>query len=98
MREMRDSQRSLAQGLRDVQATLRAGRGASLAETGSPLLQRLTFSTFFSEALIKRISALLYRHPGELGPVVQEAREQAEAESKLWHSRLQSCTSEKGVA
>ncbi len=54
------------------------------------------FSTFFSETLIKRVSALLNRNPGELSQVVREAREQAEAEAKLWRERLQGTESPKG--
>jgi hypothetical protein len=54
------------------------------------------FSTFFSETLIKRVSALLNRNPGELSQVVREAREQAEGEAKLWRERLQGTESPKG--
>ncbi len=98
LREIREGQRSLARGLREVQTAL-AARGSSTAlESESPLLERLTFSTFFSEALIKRMSALLQRHPGELGQVIREAREQADAEVKLWRERLQEGASRKGSA
>jgi hypothetical protein len=69
-------------------ASSAAGSGvASPAVAGPAVLDRLMFSTFFSEALIKRVSALLYRSPGELSQVVREAREQAEAEARLWRER-----------
>ncbi len=98
LREIREGQRSLARALREIQTAL-AGKGTSAApDSGSPLLERLTFSAFFSEALIKRVSALLNRHPGELGQVVREAREQADAEVKLWRERLQENTNGKGTA
>lgn len=103
--EIREGQRRLGHALRDLQVALKAGVSASGA-TGSCLassapastavLDRLMFSTFFSETLIKRLSALLYRNPGELGQVVREAREQAEAEAKLWRERLQGSESPKG--
>ena len=97
LREIREGQRSLARALREIQTAL-AGKGTSAApDSGSPLLERLTFSAF-SEALIKRVSALLNRHPGELGQVVREAREQADAEVKLWRERLQENTNGKGTA
>jgi len=89
LREIRESYRSLAQALRDIRVTLKSSGPSTAVEAGSPLFERLTFSTFFSEALIKRVSALLYRNPCELGEVVREAREQAEAEAKLWRERLQ---------
>jgi hypothetical protein len=97
LREIREGQRSLSHTLRDIQAALTtgtfasgaAGSGvASAAPAGPAVLDRLMFSTFFSEALIKRVSALLYRNPGELSQVVREARERAEAEAKLWRDRL----------
>lgn len=92
LREIRDSQRGLAQAMRDIQAALKARASvcgaASSSVPGTQLLDRLTFSTFFSEVLIKRISALLYRNPGELGQVVREAREEAQAEARLWRERL----------
>jgi hypothetical protein len=98
LREIREGQRSLARALREIQTAL-AGRGVSGAPvTESPLTERLTFSAFFSEALIKRMSALLNRHPGELGQVVREAREQADAEVKLWRERLRENTNGKGSA
>ena len=96
LREIREGQRSLARALREIQVAL-GGKGLSAApDSGSPLLERLTFSAFFSEALIKRVSALLNRHPGELGQVVRDAREQADAEVKLWRERLQDNTNGKG--
>lgn len=88
LRELREGQRSLAEGLREIQVALRAGGSPAGAEAKSPLLERLTFSTFFSEALIKRVSALLYRNPSELGQVVRAAREEALAEAKMWNERL----------
>jgi hypothetical protein len=105
LREIREGQRSLSQVLRDIQAALKAGAFASspagfcvasAAPAGPAVLDRLMFSTFFSEALIKRVSALLYRNPGELGQVVREAREQAEAEAKFWRERLQGTESPNG--
>jgi hypothetical protein len=97
LKEIRQSQRTVAQGLRDIRAALSEG-GTSVIESKSPLLERLVFSTFFSEVLIKRVSALLYRNPSELSQVVRAAREQAEAEAKLWRERLQVCESPKGSA
>lgn len=105
LREIREGQRRLSQTLRDIQAALKtdtfasgaAGSGvASAVIAGPAVLDRLMFSTFFSETLIKRVSALLYRNPGELSQVVREAREQAEAEAKLWRERLQGTESPKG--
>ena len=104
LRELREGQRSLSHALRDIQAALTtgtfafgAGSGvASAAPAGPAVLDRLMFSTFFSEALIKRVSGLLYRNPGELSQVVREAREQAEAEAKLWHDRLPGLEKSKG--
>jgi len=87
LREIREGQRSLSHTLRDIQAALKTDTFASSAggscvagavPAGRAVLDRLMFSTFFSEALIKRVSALLYRNPGELSQVVREAREQAE--------------------
>jgi len=103
LREIREGQRSLSHTVRDIQAALKAGAFASGAAgscvasaTAPAVLDRLMFSTFFSETLIKRVSALLYRNPGELSQVVREAREQAEAEAKLWRERLQGWQSPKG--
>ena len=105
LREIREGQRSLSHTLRDIQAALKAGASASsaagsyvtsAAPAGPAVLDRLMFSTFFSETLIKRVSALLYRSPGELSQVVREAREQAEAEAKLWRERLQGTECPKG--
>jgi hypothetical protein len=105
LREIREGQRSLSHTLRDIHAALKtgafasgaAGSGvASGAPAGPVVLDRLLFSTFFSEALIKRVSAMLYRNPGELSQVVREAREQAEAEAKLWRDRLHGPESSKG--
>jgi len=96
LREIRESQRNIAQGLREVQAALKPHGPSPVSEARSPLITRLTFSTFFSEALIKRVAALLHRNPGELGQVVREAREQAEAEAKLWRERLEAGGSHKG--
>jgi hypothetical protein len=87
LRDIRESQRSLAHGLRDMRAAAEGSPPAG-AEAKSPLIERLAFSTFFSEALIKRVSALLYRNPSELGHVVRDAREQADAEVKVWRERL----------
>jgi len=95
LKEIRQGHRTVAQVLREIRAALSEG-GLSVVESKLPLLQRLVFSTFFSEVLIKRISALLYRNPSELSQVVREAREQAEAEAKLWHERPQGCESPKG--
>ena len=95
LKEIRQSHRTVAQGLREIRAAIGEG-GRSAVENKSPLLERLVFSTFFSEVLIKRVSALLYRNPSELSQVVREAREQAEAEAKLWRERLQGCESPKG--
>ncbi|MGH7750052.1 MAG: hypothetical protein ACREQ5_35585, partial [Candidatus Dormibacteria bacterium] len=88
LRALRESQRSLAEGLREIQFALRASGSPAGPEAQSPLFERLTFSTFFSEALIKRVSALLYRNPSELGQVVRAAREEALAEAKVWRERL----------
>jgi hypothetical protein len=105
LREIREGQRSLSHTLRDIQAALKTGAFesdatgsyvASAVSAGPAVLDRLMFSTFFSETLIKRVSALLYRNPGELSQVVREAREQAEAEAKLWRERLQGPESRKG--
>jgi hypothetical protein len=105
LREIRETERSLRDALRDFQGALKAGASASNAASSSvassaaaspAVLDRLMFSTFFSEALIKRVSALLYRNPGELSQVVREAREQAEAEAKLWRERFQGRESPKG--
>jgi DNA helicase HerA-like ATPase len=105
LREIREGQRNLSQTLRDILAALTtgtfasgaAGSGvASAAPAGPAVLDRLMFSTFFSEALLKRVSALLYRNPGELSQVVREAREQAEAEAKLWRERLPGPEKSKG--
>lgn len=105
LREIREVQRSLSHTLHDIQAVLKAGAFGSNAAgscvtsavpAGPAVLDRLMFSTFFSETLIKRVSALLYRNPGELSQVVREAREQAEAEAKLWRERLQGTESPKG--
>ena len=93
---IREGQRSLARGLQDVQAALQSGGPSTVTESRPPLLERLTFSMFFSEALIKRVSALLYRNPSELSQVVREAREQAEAEARLWRERTQGTDSAKG--
>jgi hypothetical protein len=88
LRELRETQRGLAQGLREVQVALRAAGSPAGPEVHSPFFERLTFSTFFSEALIKRVSALLYRNPSELGQVVRAAREEALAEAKMWNERF----------
>jgi hypothetical protein len=98
LREIRDSQRSVAQGLRDVQSALKSRAASAVSEAQPPLVERLAFSTFFSEALIKRVTALLHRNPGELSQVVREAREQAEAEARLWRERLQGSEGAKGVS
>ena len=89
LRELREGQRTLVQGLREIQVALRSGGSTSAIDSSPSLVERLSFSTFFSEALIKRVSALLYRNPGELSQVVREARGQAEAEVRLWRERLQ---------
>jgi hypothetical protein len=107
LREIRESQRNLSRTLRDIQAALMAGTcassaagsGVAIPAVASPaVLDRLTFSTFFSEALIKRVSALLYRSPGELSQVVREAREQAEAEARLWRERQEMRDSQEGTS
>ena len=105
LREIREGQRSLTHTLRDLHSALKAGAFPSSA--ASPcvasaslcpaVIDRLMFSTFFSETLIKRVGALLIRNPGELSQVVREAREQAEAEAKLWRERLQGTESPKGA-
>jgi hypothetical protein len=89
VRGLREGQRSLTHALRELQLALRSNDPPTVIDTGTSLAERLTFSTFFSEALIKRVSARLYRHPGDLGHVVREAREEALAEAKLWRERLQ---------
>jgi hypothetical protein len=105
LREIREDQRSLTHALRDLHSALKAGAFPSSAASpcvasappaGPAIIDRLMFSTFFSETLIKRVSALLNRNPGELSRVVREAREQAEAEAKLWRERLQGTESPKG--
>ena len=88
LRELREAQRNVAEGFREIQLALRAAGSPGGPEARSLLLERLTFSTFFSEALIKRVSALLYRNPSELGQVVRAAREEALAEAKMWNERL----------
>ena len=98
LREIRESQRSIAQGLRDIQSALNSRRASAVSEAQPPLYERLTFSTFFSEALIKRVTALLHRNPGELSQVVREAREQAEAEARLWRERLRPGESAKSAS
>ena len=55
LREIRESHRSLAQGLREIRAALESGEPPAAVEAKSPLIERLTFSAFFSEALIKRV-------------------------------------------
>jgi hypothetical protein len=98
LRELREGQRHLSQGLRDIQTALRSRERATPSDAGSPLIERLVFSTFFSEALMKRVSALLYRHPGELAQVTREARDQAEAEAKRWRERMEGEAREQGTA
>ena len=88
LRELRETQRSLVKALREIQVALRAAGSPAGPEAHSPFFERLTFSTFFSEALIKRVSALLYRNPSELGQIVRAAREEALAEAKVWRERL----------
>jgi hypothetical protein len=97
LREIRESHRALAQGLRELRMALETGPPAK-SEPRSPLIERLTFSAFFSETLIKRVSSALYRNPSELGQLVREAREQAEAEAKLWRERAQGNEDPKGVS
>ena len=87
LRELREAQRSLAEGLREIQVAVRAVGPPAGPEAQLPFFERLTFSTLFSEALIKRVSALLYRNPSELGQVVRAAREEALAEAKMWNER-----------
>ena len=87
LRELREGYRALVQGLREVRVALKTGDPPVPVEARSPLIERLTFSAFFSEAPIKRVSSALYRNPSELGQVVREARDQAEAEAKLWRDR-----------
>jgi hypothetical protein len=89
LREIREGYRALVQGMRELRAALKSGEPPLTVEARSPLIERLTFSAFFSEALIKRVSSALYRNPSELGQVVREARDQAEAEAKLWRDRAQ---------
>jgi hypothetical protein len=97
LRALREGQRSLGQVLRDLHVALRAESGSHRGmESATPLVERLAFSTFFSEALVKRVSRRLYRDPGELGQVVREAREEALAEAKLWWERQRGCESPKG--
>ena len=98
LRELREGYRALAQGLREIRAAIETGGPPANAEPHSPLIERLTFSTFFSEALLKRVSSALYRSPSELGQVVREAREQAEAEAKLWRERAQGNQEPKGAS
>jgi hypothetical protein len=98
LRELREGYRALAEGLREIRAAIETGGPPAKAESSSPLIERLTFSTFFSEALIKRLSSALYRNPSELGQVVREAREQAEAEAKLWRERAQGNQDPKGAS
>ncbi len=90
LRELREIHRTLYQAVRDIQIALEQPAPAPAPvreEPISPLVNRLAFSTFFSETLIRRIGALLYRNPSELAQVVREAREQAAAETRLWHER-----------
>jgi hypothetical protein len=96
LRALREGQRSLGQALRDLQVALRAKSNSSGVDSASPLVERLALSTFFSEALVKRVSRRLYRDPGELGQVVREAREEALAEAKLWWERQCGSESPKG--
>jgi hypothetical protein len=91
LRELRDSQRNLAESLRAIQVSLQS-QPATVQPASDPsmqsLIDRLLFSTFFSEALIKRIGASLYRNPGELAQVVREARDQATADASMWRERI----------
>jgi hypothetical protein len=101
LRELRDSQRNLAETLRAIQASLQS-QPATVRPASDPsvqsLIDRLLFSTFFSEALIKRISASLYRNPGELAQVVREARDQATADASRWRERIAATeTQERGL-
>ena len=98
LREIREGYRALAQGLRELRAALEIRGPLGMSEPHSPLIARLTFSAFFSEALLKRVSSALYRNPSELGQVVREAREQAEAEAKLWRERAQGNQDPKGAS
>lgn len=98
LREIREGHRALAQGLRELRVALETDRPRTASETLSPFIERLTFSAFFSEALLKRVSSALYRNPSELGQVVREAREQAEAEAKLWRERAQGNQDPKGAS
>jgi hypothetical protein len=98
LRELREGYRALAQGLREIRAAIETGGPPATSAPRSPLIERLTFSTFFSEALLKRVSSALYRSPSELGQVVREAREQAEAEAKLWRERVQGNQEPKGAS
>ena len=98
LREIREGYRVLAQSLREIRATLKTDQPQASVEAKSPLIERLTFSAFFSEALIKRVSSTLYRNPSELSQVVREARDQAEAEAKLWRERAQGNQDPKGAS
>ncbi len=98
LRELREGHRALAQGLREIRAAIETGGPPATSEPRSPLIERLMFSAFFSEALLKRVSSALYRSPSELGQVVREAREQAEAEAKLWRERAQGNQEPKGAS
>jgi len=98
LREIREGYRALAHGLRELRTAFQIRGPLATSEPHSPLIDRLTFSAFFSEALIKRVSSALYRNPSELGQVVREAREQAEAEAKLWRERAQGNQDPKGAS
>ena len=98
LREIRESYRTLVQGVREIRAALKTDQPQASVEAKSPLIERLTFSAFFSEALIKRVSSTLYRNPSELSQVVREARDQAEAEAKVWRDRAQANQDPKGTS
>jgi hypothetical protein len=95
LRALQEGQRTLAQALRELEVAMRAA-APSRMDSASPLLERLTFSTFFSEALMKRVSRRLIRDPGELGQVVREARDEALAEAKLWREPSHGSEASKG--
>jgi hypothetical protein len=97
LREIREDYRVLAQGIREIRAALTKDEPPVSVDGASPLCERLAFSAFFSEALIKRVSSTLMRNPSELSQVVREARDQAEAEAKLWRNRAQGNHGPKGA-
>lgn len=60
-----------------------APRAGATEPTSMPpaIISRLLFAACFSEAILKKLNAVLNRNSSELGLVAAQARDQAEAES-----------------